>query len=426
MHGERASLPPPGGEPPAAPLRLLVISGLVPTPARPDFGVFNARQMSLLVRLGVDVRIVVPRLWLPGPFRRLARFPQLGDAAVLLPPGVRGRLAWYLHPPGGALVRFEGRAKLPSARRVAGRWHAREPFDVVLGVDMTADAVVAAHVGRALDLPVANLAIGSDVMTRPARHPGLGPLLADTLALTDQPLAVSEAICGVLAATGACRRPPLPIYLGRESPPPPTAEERAALRRSLGIAPGDRVGVFVGGLSDDKGMPELAAAAESLLASRPVLRLLLVGAGPHDARWRELARRSGRPDRVVLPGRVPPEEVRRHLGAADFMVFPSRSEGLPQAVLEAMDCGLPVVGTRVGGIPEAVIDGDTGLLVPPRDAAALEAAMTRMIDDDGLRARCAAASLARARSVFDSDRNARQLLAALRGIVRARTAGTPP
>lgn len=408
------------------PLRLLVITSLWPTSGRPDFGVFNALDMRLLAQLGVDVRVLVPRLWLPGPLRHLSRFPHLGDPGLEQVDGVRLRLAWYLHPPGRFFAAHEWRTKLPWVRRSAAGWHARAPFDMVLGIDMTADAVVAVRVAEALGLPVATLAIGSDVMVRPARHPGLRRLLAETLARVDQPYAVSEAACRVLAASGNCRRPPLPFYRGRDSLIPPRPAERQAQRRRLGLPPDACVAVYVGRLTDAKGMPELAEAIRPLLVSRPKLRLLLVGEGPHAAAWRALAGGSGDSSRVVLTGLVPPSAVRGHLAAADFMVFPSRSEGLPQSVVEAMDCGLPVVGTRVGGIPEAVVNEETGLLVPPRDAAALEAAMARMIDDPGLRTRCAVASLARARTVFDSERNSRRLVEGLRALVSASSADTPP
>lgn len=399
------------------PLRLLVVTSLLPTRDRPDFGVFNTRQVRVLAGLGVDVRLVVPRLWLPGPLRRLARFPQLCDSDLLLPEAVRAKLAWYLHPPGAVCARFEGSSKFPAARRIAADWHRREPVDVVLGIDMTADAVVAVRLGEALGVPVATLAIGSDVTVRPARNPSLRTRLARTIARVDLPLAVSEATCRALADAGACRRPPLAIYLGRDRPPPSTLERRAEARRSLGIGPDDRVGVFVGRLTDEKGMPEFAEAARPLLESRPGLRLILVGEGPHEATWRAIARGLDRPDRIVLPGRVAPGDVHPHLVAADFLVFPSRSEGLPQAVVEAMDHSLPVVGTAVGGIPEAVVDGVNGLLVPAGDAAALGAAMARMIDDDGFRAACAEASLARAVSLFDAVANGRKMVAALRSIV---------
>jgi glycosyltransferase involved in cell wall biosynthesis len=109
---------------------------------------------------------------------------------------------------------------------------------------------------------------------------------------------------------------------------------------------------------------------------------------------------------VVLPGRVAPDEVPHFLQAADFLVLPSYSEGMPQAVLEAMDCGLAVVATRVGGVPEAVLDGQTGLLVEAKNVEQLRDAMERMITDEAFRLTAGQKGLTRAREVFDSKRNA--------------------
>ncbi len=99
------------------------------------------------------------------------------------------------------------------------------------------------------------------------------------------------------------------------------------------------------------------------------------------------------------------------------MVLPSHSEGLPQAVLEAMNCGLPIVATNVGGIPEAVVDGQTGLLVEAHDADALRGAVERMITDTPFRFAAGQKSLQRARDVFDSERNAQAFADALRALV---------
>jgi len=84
-----------------------------------------------------------------------------------------------------------------------------------------------------------------------------------------------------------------------------------------------------------------------------------------------------------------------------------------------MDCGLPVVATRVGGIPEAVIHGETGLLVEPRDVEKLREAMERMLADGEFRMPAAQKALARARDVFDSTRNTAKLADALRALAEA-------
>lgn len=403
-----------------APLRLLIVSSLAPTRSRPDAGLFIARQARLLAQCEVEVRVVVPRLLLPGPLRRLSAWPELSDPRPVFPAPIEARNAWYFRPPGGRFTRYEGVAKAGPVAAVALGWHLERPFEVVLGVDMTADAVAAVATARALRLPVANLAIGSDVMLRPRQLAGLAGLLDWTLAHTDLPMAVSRTACEALAATGKCRRPPLCVYLGREQAPRPGEAERERLRAELGLTAHDVLAVFVGRLSDEKGMPELAQAAEAALARDRHLHLLCIGEGPHRDRLQQAAARAGRPRALHLPGRLAPAAVAAQLAAADFMVFPSRSEGMPQSVLEAMEQGLPVVATRVGGVPEAVLHEQTGLLLPPGDHAALAQAMARMASDAELRRRTGRAALEHLARHFDSRANARAMAEALRELAARR------
>jgi glycosyltransferase involved in cell wall biosynthesis len=104
------------------------------------------------------------------------------------------------------------------------------------------------------------------------------------------------------------------------------------------------------------------------------------------------------------------------MSAGDVFVLPSLSEGLPTVVCEAMNCGLPVVATAVDGTPEAVRDGETGLLVPPRDPAALADALGRLLDDADLRGRMAEAALRIGREEYTWDANARRMTAIYEGL----------
>jgi len=133
-----------------------------------------------------------------------------------------------------------------------------------------------------------------------------------------------------------------------------------------------------------------------------------------------LADRVGRKGAVVLTGDVTPEEVPVYLQASDFLILPSYSEGLPQAVIEAMSCGLAVVATRVGGVPEAVIHGRTGLLVEARNVEQLRTAMARMVGDGTFRLAAGQEGLARVREVFDSDRNAARFAEELKHVAGTR------
>jgi len=145
--------------------------------------------------------------------------------------------------------------------------------------------------------------------------------------------------------------------------------------------------VFVGNIIAHKG---LHTTLEALSMVTLGWRLQVVGTGPDEARCRELAFRLGLASRVTFHGRQPPAEVERHLSTADALVLPSAMEGLPYVILEAMASSLPVVAGDVYGIPEVVVDGETGLLVPPENAPALAAALTRVVESAPLRARMGA------------------------------------
>jgi glycosyltransferase involved in cell wall biosynthesis len=136
------------------------------------------------------------------------------------------------------------------------------------------------------------------------------------------------------------------------------------------VPPGARVLLCVCRLEPQKGVD----VAIQALADIPDAHLVVLGEGPQRAELERLAN-----DRVHLLGRVP--DVAAWLRRADVLVHPARWEGFGLALLEAMLASLPVVATRVSSIPEIVVDGETGLLVPPDDASALAAAVNRVLAD---------------------------------------------
>lgn len=404
-------------------LRILTVSHMFPTRTCPRHGIFMCREARHLHRHGIDCDFLVGRPWAPWPLHRASRWRDYGPGNPLAAPdGLRARRVSYLRPPGFGFRRFEGASLAFSAVAEAKRWHRAEPFDAVLGVSMLPDAEAAVTIGKKLGLPVASLAVGSDVMVYPDRMPVLWKRLCDTLAQVDLPVGVSRSVCARLAQTGACRREPLCVYLGRDAEQFRPAQNKDEVRRRLGW-PTDRiVAIYVGALVETKGITELAAACEPLLNGHKEFRLVCVGDGPSRNVLAQLAARVARKDAVFLPGRVAPDEVPHYLQGADFLILPTHSEGMPQAILEAMDCGLPVVATRVGGVPEAVVDGQTGLLVEARNAEQLRSAIERMVVDPMFRVSAGQKGLSRARDVFDSDRNAEVFAEALWSLApRART-----
>jgi glycosyltransferase involved in cell wall biosynthesis len=152
--------------------------------------------------------------------------------------------------------------------------------------------------------------------------------------------------------------------------------EVAALRESLGIGREMPVLLMVGRLSHEKGHRDLLEAMRLQQLGR-VCRLVILGEGPERHRIESDVERLGLRGSVILAGHQ--TMIRNYLSLASVFVMPSHSEGSPNAMLEAMAAGLPVVASRVGGIPELVEDGETALLVRPSSPAELGAALERCL-----------------------------------------------
>ena len=346
-------------------------------PLRPGSasGAFVAEMARHLVLAGHSVQVVVPAdaEGAPGPS---------GDVGI--------RLAHYARP--RRLQRLFHGAGLPENLRQTPALAVLAPLalaslgavtrdavrqaDVVLSHWLLPSGVLGAWVARATGLPHVAVAHSGDVtlaarlLPLPARR-----ALAAHLRRGARRLVFTHA--GLLAAYREALGPhpdarvcPMGVELPTRLPPAVRRPPGAPLRL-----------LFVGRLEPIKGAATLLAA----LAASPGLRLTLAG----DGSQRELLAREAAwcGERVRLLGHVPREHVRSLFAEHDVLVVPShvtalgRTEGVPHALLEAQAHGLPVVASAVGGIPEVVDDGRTGLLVPPGDAPALAAALRRLDGD---------------------------------------------
>ncbi len=184
-------------------------------------------------------------------------------------------------------------------------------------------------------------------------------------------------------------------------PPPRSGDALAALR-----LPGHAIVACVARLDPVKDLGTLLTA----IASLPRAQLILVGDGPDRAALEARARELGIASRTNFLGFR--ADVNELLGAADVFALSSLTEGMSIAALEAMAAGLPVVATRVGGTPDVVEDGVTGILVPARDPGALAAALGPLLDDPARREALGGAGRERVRARFSLEATARRYLEA--------------
>ncbi len=178
--------------------------------------------------------------------------------------------------------------------------------------------------------------------------------------------------------------------------------DRRAVRHRLGLPEEGPLLLTVSNLIHYKGYGTLLQAVPLVTQIHPTARFLLAGDGPMRPEMERRIAAARLAGSVRLLGER--SDVPDLLQAADHLVHPSDEEGFPNAILEAMAAGLPVVATRVGGTPELVVDGVTGILVPPRSPADLAAAVCRLLADPGLARRLGSAGKERAVGEFPIGR----------------------
>jgi colanic acid/amylovoran biosynthesis glycosyltransferase len=173
--------------------------------------------------------------------------------------------------------------------------------------------------------------------------------------------------------------------------------------------------VSVGRLSSEKGQVVLLNACKLLMDRGVDVQLTLVGSGPLEGLILEEIARQGLGDRVRLTGELPPEQVREELESADLFCLTSFAEGLPISIMEAMAMGVPVVSTAISGIPELVVNGETGRTVPPGNVEALADAIAEMLGDSKKRGDIVSAARRRVESQHDRHHNVKELYALFSG-----------
>jgi glycosyltransferase involved in cell wall biosynthesis len=247
--------------------------------------------------------------------------------------------------------------------------------------------------------------------------------------LAHRVLAVSESMRNIAIREGLCEADKIKVLLGGSANgvdarcrfrPPGKAGRRAA-REECGIPPEALVVGFVGRLVREKGIVELATAWERLREEDGGLHLLLVGAlEGEDALPPEVVQALRSDGRVRLTGHV--SDTARLYAAMDVVALPTFREGFPVVALEAAATALPIVATTVPGCLEAVQDGVTGMLVPPRDPVALAAALRRYLEDSSLRARHGEAARRRVLAEFRPEAMWEAILSEYRSLLPPRPA----
>ena len=360
------------------PVRLLTLTTLFPNSRQPRRGIFIANRLARLRDTGrIACRVVAAIPSFPGAYRETAGVPESEQID-----GLPVRHPRYLHVPGvGMRIQPDSLARALLEDLRAHGDDARR-FDVIDAHYFYPDGVAAARVAAQLRLPLVISARGSDINLI-AETPFARRRILEAARAADALIAVSKALARRMASLGM---PTERVEVLRNGVDPRvffTVPQQEA-RSRLGLREDARYVLGVGNLVHEKGFDLLIRA----LADLPETRLLLVGDGPLRGSLETLALQAA-PGRVEFRANMPQADLRFAYSAADALGLPSLREGWPNVVLEALACGLPVVASNVGGIPEIVGEEAPGTLVDSREPAAwslaLDAVMNRAYARDAVR-----------------------------------------
>jgi glycosyltransferase involved in cell wall biosynthesis len=247
--------------------------------------------------------------------------------------------------------------------------------DVILNYRIYPEGYAAVALGRKLGVPTIVTATGSDLNRIP--DPITRTMTRSTLRGATVVATVSEHLRGQALRMGVDPLRALTIHNGCDNDIFCCASRDDA-RRRLGIPKGQELILFVGRIDVQKGVTELVESCLALAEERPRLQLILVGEGPAKDQIEMVAAHSAYAEKVKI---IPPcstADVAQWMTAADVFTLPSYAEGCPNAVVEALNCGRPVVATNVGGIPE-LVDENNGVLVNARDPADLRQGLEKAL-----------------------------------------------
>ena len=371
--------------PRAGKLHVAVVSRNYPRSGAPWLGTYVAEQVREL-RRHADVRVLSPVSvtppiselsgWLREP-RRAAAWLRSLKASDSAESAIFPR---WLHLPKRPFELSEGALLVPVVLRGLLRLRRRGWWPDLLHAHFAyPDGFAAVLVGRWLGLPSVVTVHGSDLKILPNRSSALRAQVAWALRKASAVVCVSGELRRLALALGARARSTFVVPNGYD----PSAfgkVSRTAARRALGLTGDERILLYAGNLYPVKGPDILLASYSRLNGWRERSRLVLVGDGFLRASLEQKARRLGISGRVRFAGARPHHEMPLWFAAADVAVLPSRSEGWPTVVVEALASGRPVVATRVGAVPEMLRNGENGFVVEPAEPDLLAEALTAALE----------------------------------------------
>lgn len=354
-------------------MKALLLSNLYPSRREPTRGTFNHQLFGALSQF-CDVRVIAPLPW----WSRMKHPSEWFATPHEHHTGLDVLLPTYWSLP--RVAPLHGVALYTSLRHEVAELRKTFAFDVVLAAWAYPDAVAASMLAQEFNCPLVTQVLGSDI-NEIARHGALGTQIQRALSRSHAVISVSEALKQRVVDLGVEPDRVIVRHNGVDGERF-AIRDRHEARRRLGLPEDKKIITYVGNFKPEKGVDTLVEAmGQAALRDRDV-ELVVVGGGPLEKIMHDTASSMGVAGKIRFAGRQPHDAIPEWISASDVFCLPSRREGCPNVVLEALACGRPVVASAVGGVPELIREGYNGHLVPAGTPPALATALGSALDRD--------------------------------------------
>lgn len=355
-------------------MHLLVVAIQFPSPENPYPGNFIGQQVLALAERVERITVLSPVPAMPrfmSKFRRFAAKVTLPEHYVLVPNRCEVIFPRYLKAPGDLFLFWTRTQWCRLVDKTIAQFAATCPVSIVHAHTGSVSSWAALRAARRHKIPCAVTYHGSEVHTMLAGRQKGWKLCRDSFGAADLNLPVGRSLETILRnsvqPTGRCETLLLGVDRRRFFPASELSLEPQVL--------------FVGRIERAKGVFDLLQAWVRVLVHCPNARLTMVGEDRTDGLFSQQTRSLGVSESISMKGPLPGPQVADMMRASRVFCLPSHNEGTPVCVMESLSCGLPIVATRVGGIPDIVAHGTTGLLVEKGDIQGLADALVSLLRD---------------------------------------------
>lgn len=363
-------------------MKVLIISYMYPNVRNPNLGIFIKGRLINLSRL-CDIKLISPYPWIPsfGVLKRwiMPYFQKQDNIEVYRPK--------YLPLPGSFFNFIKGIWCFVFIKGTVRKLNERFNFDIIHAHRVFPEGFAAVLLGKFFKKPVVITIHGSDINSL-HKNIFIRKMILFTLNRADEIIAISVALKTKILEVGAVESKKISVLFNGVDLDTFKVQSKKKARERLSLPQEKKIILFVGNLVDVKNPLLLIEAVCRLKRGKNGEYLfVIIGEGSLKGEIENRISKYSLGEAVVMAGAKPHEKLPVWMAAADCLVLPSKSEGMGVVLLEAMACGLPIIATRVGGIPEVITDGENGILITSNNVGELEKSIENLIDDERLRER---------------------------------------